>query len=202
MKSICKVGTLRDANLGGNVDGDGGGGQPNDGLLLSIGTDEGVHTLGLHVVQLLERITDLGLGGTHVDNKGERVVGLHDLVGSLRVQRVSDNLVPVHRLGILNRATKHNGLLGQTEGTGAAEGRVLVDLGSGLVRLLTLEEVELALSLADNFAVYGNAKGRRERRSRMKQGRGARERGEGRREEEKAAQHSTAQQHSSSTGGG
>lgn len=63
-------------------------GQDNVGLLVTIGSDEGVDSLHGDVVEVLASLADGGLGGSLVNDEHERVVVFNSLDGALSAQGV------------------------------------------------------------------------------------------------------------------
>jgi hypothetical protein len=84
--------------------------------------DEGVDLDGVNVVKLLEGKLDLGLVGLDVDNEDEGVVLLNLLHGGLGVERVDNDLVLIHAVGMGNRLAGVLGSPRELEGLGPVEG--------------------------------------------------------------------------------
>lgn len=99
---------LDDANLVGNIQRIKVGRQPDVGLLLAIGADEGVDLAGLDVVQLGDGLLDLVLVGADVDDEDQGVVVLDLLERRLGRQRVLDDAESI-QARLLEDAVVQNG---------------------------------------------------------------------------------------------
>ena len=87
--------------------------------------DEGVDLHAVNVVELLQRLLDLGLVRLDVDDEDEGVVLLNLLHGALGVERVDDDAVLIEADGV------GDGLAGVLGGAGELEGLGLVEGGRG-----------------------------------------------------------------------
>lgn len=109
------------------------GGESDESLLLTVGSDEGVDRGNLDLVELLDSISDLVLVGLLVDNE-DKGVGVLDLLhGSLSVKGRDDDIVRVHSGVVSNGLSLVQGLLGELKDLGSSEdggGSVLEGLGA------------------------------------------------------------------------
>jgi len=74
---VFKYGGSEDAHLVGDTEGVAVGNEPDVGLLLAIGTNEGVDAANLSSVDIRERLLDHLLIGTGVHNEGHGVLVFH-----------------------------------------------------------------------------------------------------------------------------
>ena len=160
--------SLDDTNLVGNLDGLVIGGETDESLLLSVGTDEGVNLDGLDVVHLLNGILDLVLVGVDVDDEDEGVVGLNLGHGSLSGQGVVEDgeLVQTSLRGDRSAGVGRlagSDQSGRTAEAGGVEDTTLggseVTLDGGLLGRLSLSDLSLlrsnrSLSLGGHLELF------------------------------------------------
>lgn len=133
VKTSLRESCLDVTDLVGNVKGIVVGGESDESLLLTVGSDEGVDRGNLDLVELLDGISDLVLVGLLVDNEDEGVGVLDLLHGSLGVKGRDDDIVGVHSGVVSNGLSLVLGLLGELKDLGSSEdggGSVLEGLGA------------------------------------------------------------------------
>lgn len=139
-----------DADSGGSLEGVLVGSESNVGLLLTIGSHEGVNTADLDgLVESLDSLLDGGLLGSTVADEDEGVVVLDGLDSGLGGKGVLDDSVGVEDvLVVLDTVSegKRGLLLGG--GDGSSEGSVGPDLslGVGVGSLLNLSSGSFSLT--------------------------------------------------------
>lgn len=118
-----------DSDSGGNLEGFLVGTEGDIGLLLTIGSHEGVNSDNLDLVEFLAGFLDSGLLGSTVTDEDEGVVVFNGLDGRLRGERVLDDGVGVEDVSVvLNTSTESDGSLSLGLGDGSSEGSVGPDL--------------------------------------------------------------------------
>ena len=78
IKAKPRTTSLEDANLVGNIHSLGVSSKAHEGLLEAERSNNGVHLLGLHSVELVHGVADLLLVSTKINNEGENVLSLQN----------------------------------------------------------------------------------------------------------------------------
>lgn len=129
------------------------GSEADVGLLLAVGPDEGVDLGSLNVVELLNRVLDVALVGTEVNNENKGVVVLNLLHGRLGADGELDSAELVHAGKVRDRLAGVLGGASKTKGLGAVEG----GRGADLLRRVRLGALEGSLLSRAGLGLLGLA---------------------------------------------
>ena len=125
VRCVCS----HDSDSGSNLEGFLVGSESNVGLLLTIGSHEGVNTADSDLVEFFTGLLDSGFLGSTVADEDEGVVVLDSLDSGLGSERVLDDGVGVEDVGVvLNTLSESDGGILLGLGDGSSEGSVSPDL--------------------------------------------------------------------------
>jgi hypothetical protein len=142
---------LNETNLVGNIKGIDISGQTDESLLGTVRSDEGVDLESLNIIKSLDSILDVVLVGLNVDNKGQGVVFLNLLHGSLGVQGLTDDTVLIHAGSMGDRLASVLGGTGQDKSLGNVEVGGSADLANSLTVNTLKSSLLGSLSLVGSY---------------------------------------------------